>query len=62
MPAKFEFVNPDVVAAVGSDILELLDEKSLTEAELYVACREVARFLESKGVTLIEGSPQNDLN
>jgi hypothetical protein len=54
-------VNPKVVEVIGSEILKLLTEDR-SEAELYIACREVARFLESRGVVLIEGSPQNDLN
>jgi hypothetical protein len=54
-------VSPEAVKVIGSEILDLLtDDRS--EAELYVACREVARFLEYKGVVLVDDPPQNHVN
>jgi hypothetical protein len=58
---KYEFVNPEAVKVIGSEILELLTEDR-SEAELYIACREVARFLEYQGVVLVDDPPQNPLN
>jgi hypothetical protein len=59
---KFEIVASSEVKIIGARILKLMEKEKWSPVSVYVACRELALFLESEGVSLIEYPGRNPVN
>ena len=59
---KWELVSCEEVKGIGRDLLELAEKNGWSLGSLAVACRELARFLESQGIMVVEKSLKNPLN
>lgn len=55
-------IEDSKVKAIGFEFLKLAEKRGWSTEAVYITCRELARFLESEGIRLVEGMPGNPLN